>query len=118
MTAASSPSESPSVTSLTYCESANSPATAIAPARMPAATGTLPPGTRRRVRRKASSNASASAINPPARETISHRFGAAEPNGASSIVNRTGSGFHDGPPVVTRCMCSTWRPQITHDQAS
>src|SRR3954469_9029645 len=61
----------------------------------------------------------ASASSPPARATTSHRSGAAPvPITANGVVNRTGSGFHDGPAVVTRSRCTMSRPQISHAHGS
>jgi hypothetical protein len=42
-----------------------------------------------------------SASSPPARAIRSHRSGAALPAMAKTVVNITGSGFHDGPLWVS-----------------
>ena len=61
----------------------------------------------------------AKASSPPARATISHRPGApSSPNSANGVVNSTGSGFHDGPLVVTRSHCVISRPQMIHAHGS
>ena len=51
---------------------------------------------------------------PPARAVITQSVGAAVlPNSAHTVVNITGSGFHDGPPLIAklRCGSTTSRPQ-------
>ena len=40
------------------------------------------------------------------------------PNSAKGVVNRIGSGFHEGPPVVTRSSWVISRPHITQAQGS
>src|SRR4051812_46320133 len=40
------------------------------------------------------------------------------PNTENGVVNRTGSGFHDDPDVVSSVRCATSRPQTIHDQES
>src|SRR5215208_2128442 len=60
----------------------------------------------------------ANASNPPALATISHSWGAASPNSAHGVVNSHGSGFHDGPSVVTRSRWSVSRPQMIHAHGS
>ena len=55
---------------------------------------------------------------PPARATISHRSGAAAPNGANSVVKITGSGFHVGPPVVISVAWTISLPQMIHAHGS
>jgi hypothetical protein len=61
---------------------------------------------------------SATAAIAPARATTSQRSGAAEPKNEKTVVNITGSGFHDGPCAVTRSRCAISRPQMIHDQGS
>ena len=36
----------------------------------------------------------------------------------NTVVNSTGNGFHDGPPVVSRSRCATSRPHTIHDHGS
>jgi len=88
---------------------------AITPAAIPALR--LGPA-RRRARRKAI----ASASRPPARATTSHRSGGSPASillrGPNSVVKKTGSGFHDGPPVVSRLSRATSLPQTIHAQGS
>ena len=56
---------------------------------------------------------------PPARATTIHSSGApSSPAKLNGIVNSTGSGFHDGPVVVTRSTCAISRPQISHAHGS
>ena len=79
---------------------------AIAPAHGPA-------------RRAPSRYAIANASSPPARATTSHSAGAASsPSSENGVVNSTGSGFHDGPSVVTRSPWATSRPQMIHAHGS
>src|SRR5262249_26039656 len=70
----------------------------------------------------ASRDAATSPRAPPARAALSHRVGAAAvPNSAYTVVNgNTGSGFHDGPPLIAklRCGSTTSRPQEIHDHGS
>jgi hypothetical protein len=54
----------------------------------------------------------------PARATTSQRSGAASPNSENGTVKRIGSGFHDGPFVVTRSRWRISRPQISQDHGS
>jgi hypothetical protein len=75
-------------------------------ATMPPATPARPPPTSRLARRKHMT----SARIPPARAMTSHRSGAASPNGANSVVNRTGSGFQEGPVFVSSSNCVMSRP--------
>ena len=52
---------------------------------------------------------------------ITHSVGAAAlPNSAYTIVKNHGSGFHDGPPLISKPMwgSTTSRPQEIHDQGS
>ena len=77
-----------------------------------------PGPTRRRARR----NTSASASRAPARATTSHSSGgmasSTAPAAENTVVNSTGNGFHDGPPVVSRSRCATSRPHTIQDQGS
>ena len=45
-------------------------------------------------------------------------FGAADPNGATIVVNTSASGFSVGPPVVESWPWTISRPQITHTHGS
>src|SRR3954453_7365981 len=61
----------------------------------------------------------ANASSPPARATITHRAGAAaSPNSENGVVKKIGSGFHDGPSVVTRSRWAISRPQMIHAHGS
>ena len=52
------------------------------------------------------------ASSAPARATRSHSTGAvSSPNTEKTVVNTTGSGFHDGPPSVRR---SRWAISLPH----
>ena len=73
-----------------------------------AAPATRPPS------RAASAQAPASASRPPARATTSHSAGAGSPVSASGVVTTTGSGFHDGPPLVSSANRLASRPHTTH----
>ena len=75
--------------------------------KTPASTPYHPPPISRRATRKAITQAS----SPPARATTSQRYGAAwSPKTENTVVKMIGSGFHDGPPVVTRSRCAISRP--------
>jgi hypothetical protein len=70
-------------------------------------------------RRDASRKAIAIASSTPARATISHSDGATEsPSSENGVVTITGSGFHDGPPTVSRSKCVIWRPHSSHAHGS
>ena len=57
--------------------------------------------------------------SPPARATQSHRYGARScPKSENGVVKKIGSGFHDGPPSVTRSRCAISRPQRIHAHGS
>src|SRR3954454_24389309 len=63
--------------------------------------------------------ANATASSAPARTTTSHSPGATSwPNSENTVVNSTGSGFHDEPDIVSRSRCATSRPQMIHDHGS
>jgi hypothetical protein len=49
---------------------------------------------------------------------ISHRSGAASPKIANTVVNTTGSGFHDGPVSVFSSSCTMSRPHWIHAHGS
>ena len=68
--------------------------------------------------RQASLNTIITAITAPARAITSHRSGCALPNTANTVVNSTGSGFQDGPPVVWRSMWTISRPHTSHAHGS
>ena len=55
---------------------------------------------------------------PTARDTSSHSAGAAAPNGASSAVTSTGSGFHAIVPSEPSAPARSSRPQISHTHGS
>src|SRR5918995_1795715 len=69
-------------------------------------------------RRSPSAETPPSASRPPARATTSHRAGAIPPASAKADVKTTESGFHDGPPAVSRSRRVTSRPQMIQDHAS
>src|SRR4051812_32016998 len=48
----------------------------------------------------------------------SQSSGAASPNNENGVVNRTGSGFHEEPDVVSSERWSTSRPHTIHDHES
>ena len=73
----------------------------------------MPPPSRRATRK-----ASTIAVSAPARATATHNAGAAHGTSAKSVVTATGSGFQDGPNWVSRCRCSTSRPQINQAYGS
>ena len=55
----------------------------------------------------------------PARAIQSHSIGArSAPRSENGVVNSTGSGFHDGPPSVTRSRCAISRPHMIHAHGS
>src|SRR5919198_971300 len=61
----------------------------------------------------------ANARIPPARAIAIHASGAPlSPSRLNGVVNSTGSGFHDGPVVVTRSPCRISRPQMIHAHGS
>ena len=64
--------------------------------------------------RQATRAAPASASRPPARATISHSAGAAPPVSESGVVTTTGSGFHDGPALVSSESRSASLPHCSH----
>ena len=72
-----------------------------------------PPSLRRKTRRAAP----ASASSAPARATTSQSAGgrprSSSPSGAASVVKATGSGFQEGPPVVSSWKCASSRPHTT-----
>jgi hypothetical protein len=69
--------------------------------------------------RPASRAARKSASSAVPRLTISHRKGATPlPASTKGTSIRTGSGFHDGPPSVTRSRWTISRAQISQDQGS
>ncbi len=103
--AASRPSEFPSAVLYSHQGESAVAATAAAPAQRPPS-------------RVASVNAPASPSSPPARATISHSAGVAEPNSASGVVNSTGNGFQDGPLVVSSASRPTSRPHTDHAHGS
>ena len=47
-----------------------------------------------------------------------HSAGAASPAGARAAVTSTGSGFHEGPALVSRSKPVSSLPQTSHAQAS
>ena len=58
-------------------------------------------------------------LSAPARPIHSQRNGArSAPNRENGVVKSTGSGFHDGPFVVTRSHCVISRPQMIHAHGS
>ena len=65
-----------------------------------------------------SRKASITARIAPPRATTSHRSGAALPKIEKTVVKRTGSGFHDGPPVVCRSRWAISRPQMIQAHGS
>ena len=100
------PSEFPRAKLKMNSSDRNRATAAMAPAHGPAS---------RAPRRYAIANAS----SPPARAITSHSAGAASsPAGANGVVNSTGSGFHDGPFVVTRSHCVISRPQMIQAHGS
>src|SRR4051794_8172440 len=62
--------------------------------------------------------APASASSPPARAKISHSAGAAPPVSDSGVVSSTGSGFHDGPALVSSESRSTSLPHCSQAYGS
>ncbi len=64
--------------------------------------------------------APSSASRPPARAANSHSFGAAPPNSPNTVVNTTGSGFQDGPPLVANVNApeAISRPHTIHAHGS
>jgi hypothetical protein len=64
--------------------------------------------------RAPSTAAPATASSPPVRATSSHSAGAGSPVSDSGVVTTTGSGFHDGPPLVSSAKRLTSRPHTTH----
>src|SRR3954454_11566862 len=86
--AASSPSEFPSAVLNSHHGDSAIVAAAANPAQRPAS-------------RSPSAHAPASASSPPARATIKHSAGAMPGTSANGVVNTTGSGFHDGPGLVS-----------------
>ena len=62
------------------------------------------------------------ARNAPARATTIHNIGgrsrSISASGATSEVNATGSGFQDGPPVVSSTKCAISRPHMTQARGS
>jgi hypothetical protein len=106
LSATSSPSELPRAKNDTNWSARTSATRAITPATGPAS-------------RAATRKASAMAMRPPARATTSHSSGAASsPNSENGAVNSTGSGFQDGPAVVTRSRWAICRPQISQAHGS
>ena len=94
------------------------PAAAIRPAATTAQRGPRPS---RDIRRAASRYAATIPSKPPARAVITHSVGAAElPNSDQIAVNITGSGFHDGPPLIAKLRwgSKTSRPQEIHAHGS
>ncbi len=90
------------------------PAPAISPAAILAHCGP-------RISREASRYAATTPRRPPARAVITHSVGAAAlPNSAQIVVNTTGSGFHDGPPLIAKLRCGsvTSRPHEIHAHGS
>ena len=73
-------------------------------------------------RRAATRNAKTTARRPPVRATTIHIAGgmrsSSTENGANSVVKITGSGFHDGPEVVSREKWASSRPHTSHAQGS
>ena len=61
-------------------------------------------------------------MRPPARATTTQRAGgmrsSTAESGANSVVTATGSGFHDGPAVVSSERWAISRPQTSHAQGS
>ena len=100
-----SPSELASAALRTYQGATSSAAAAAKPAAGPPS---------RRPRR----NANSTPAIAPARAATTQSAGAASPNKAKTVVSATGSGFHDGPKVVTRSRCTISRPQMIHAQGS
>ncbi len=88
------------------------PITASAPASMPI----VPPP----ASRWASRHAKYSPSSPPTRAVITHRVGAAPPNSPHTLVNRNGSGFQDGPPLIRKLRCGSVssRPHTIHENGS
>ena len=94
------------------------PAAAIRPAATTAQRGPRPS---RDIRRAASRYAATIPSIPPARAVITHSVGAAVlPNSDQIAVNITGSGFHDGPPLIAKLRwgSKTSRPQEIHAHGS
>ena len=95
-----------------------------ASSRAPAATtpalqrrAPLPPASR-----AATLNAKTMARRPPVRATTIQIAGgmrsSSSENGANNVVKTTGSGFHDGPAVVSRERCARSRPHTSHAHGS
>ena len=89
--------------------------TPILRAQPTASAGTL---TMSRAIRHATLNVIATAISAPARATTSHRSGEAFPKTEKTVVKITGSGFHVGPPVVTRSRWAISLPHTSHAHGS
>ena len=53
-----------------------------------------------------------------ARMSPIHTTGVAAPRTDSGASARTGSGLNDGPAVVARSRCASWRPHTVHAHAS
>jgi hypothetical protein len=72
--------------------------------------------------RAATLNASNSERSPPARATtIQSATGtpaSSFESGATTVVNMTGSGFHEGPPVVSSEKWAISRPHTSHAHGS
>ena len=58
------------------------------------------------------------ANSAPARLTTSQSAGAASPANEKTVVNRTGSGFHEGAVPTTRSRSATLRPQTSQAHGS
>ena len=71
-----------------------------------------------RASRAASPPTATSPDSPTARDTNSHSCGAASPNGTSSAVTSTGSGFQAIVPSELSVPCVSSRPQISHTHGS
>src|SRR3984957_19975304 len=65
-----------------------------------------------------STNVSATAVSAPARAIARYMLGAAEPNGATIVVNTIASGLSVGPPGVDRWPWTISRPQISQTHGS
>src|SRR3954451_22677602 len=69
-------------------------------------------------KRLAIRNANRTASSPPARAVMTQSPGAASPNSDQTVVNSTGSGFHEDPAVVLRSRCATSLPHTIQDHES
>src|ERR1700743_485511 len=61
-----------------------------------------------------STNVSVTAVSAPARAIARYMLGAAEPNGATIVVNTIASGLSGGPPGRAPWPGELSRPQNTH----